>query len=171
MKIKLNYQKFYTDNKDTFDNYDLKMSLYVATKKLEELKKIELSRNLVDYFIFLYIDNKNVHDLNKKQTIKKLTELLLIDYNSKQQYSIDKQTIDEILDNFIFVDCCRFSKVNKYLYFYYYDFKTFKTIKKNNKKQLAKDFKKILIYNQSKLKNIDTIKELIKTELKQYILN
>ena len=171
MKIKLNYQKFYTDNKDTFDKYDLKMSLYIATKKLEELKKIELPRNIVDYFIFLYIDDKNVHDLNKKQTIKKLIDLLLIDYNSKQKDSIDKQTIDEILDNFIFVDCCRFSKVNKYLYFYFYDFNTFQTIKKNNKKQLTKDFKKILIYNQSKLKNIDIIKELIKTELNQYILN
>ncbi len=100
-----------------------------------------------------------------------MTDLLLIDYNSKQHDSIDKQTIDEILSNFIFVDCCRFSKVNKYLYFYYYDFNTFKTIKKNNNKRLAKDFKKISIYNQSKLKNIDTIKELIKTELKQYILN
>lgn len=171
MKIKINYQKFYTDNKDIFDKYDLKMSLYIATKKLEELKEIELSRNLVDYFIFLYIDDKNVHDLNKKQTIKKLTELLLIDYNSKQQDSIDKQTIDEILDDLKFVDCCRFSKVNKDLCFYYYDFNTFQTIKKNNKKHLAKDFKKISIYNQSKLKNIDTIKELIKTELKQYILN
>ena len=171
MKIKLNYQKFYTDNKDIFDNYDLKMSLYVASKKLEELKKIELQRNIIDYFIFLYIDEKNVHNLNKKQTIKKLIDLLLIDYNSKQQDSIDKQTINEILDDFNFIDCCRFSKVNKYLYMYYYDFNTFQTIKKNNKKQLAKDFKKISIYNQSKLKNIDTIKELIKTELKQYILN
>lgn len=172
--MRINFQTMYTEIKNnlTFDN---KENIKILKSKIEEKTKIKINDEfMMNFEFFILLDNEY-----KNFTYKQILQKFFSVYQSyfEEHHTIETTRykeeciINELIKDLTFKKHVSFKLRNRKIVFHIYNREDKDKVKKINSNNLALNKIEFFVYDvNNKLKRIDIIKELIKDNLKDYII-